>query len=100
MQAAAVFSSKLLPSRDEITAIHVRHWCTPLPTTDRGWRQHTAPSIIISSGPIASDDAILPQLCDNCGVEAEPVGQHLSGVLAKQRRRLDFGGHAVKPNRP
>ena len=29
-------------------------------------------------------------------VKAEPVGQHLSGVRAEQRRRLDLGGHAVK----
>jgi len=32
--------------------------------------------------PVASDDAVLPQLCDGGGVEAEPVGEHLGGVLA------------------
>src|SRR5216683_17267 len=42
----------------------------------------------------------IPTGGERFGVEAEPVGQHLGGVLAEERRRFDFGRDAVEAHRP
>jgi len=42
-----------------------------------------------AAGANASDDAVPTQARDSSGVETEPIGKHLGGVLAEQWRRLD-----------
>src|SRR4051794_16165687 len=42
----------------------------------------------------ALDDAVPAQPSDRVVVEAEPVSEHLGGMLAQQRRRFDFGRDA------